>query len=1094
MDREQVDRREPPSIPGYRIEGVLGRGATGTVYKARQLSVDRLVALKVLHPDLVGAKGAETRLQREARATARLAHPHIISAFDMGAVDGVWWYAMELVDGMSLAERIREKPLSEREALRTFIPLVEALQHAFERGIVHRDIKPANILVERGGRALLVDLGLAFAGDDPLVTKSGATLGTPHYISPEQARDPSQADAQSDLWSLGATMYHAVCGRPPFAGESVAEILSAVLYSPVPDPAQFAPQIGKGFALILRKCLARDRALRYQTPGELLLDLERVRERRAPLVRRAALEPVAGGRARWIRAGTVAAAGLALVVALVWLVNRDAEPGGRADAGPGAAAVLDPVDRLLYAAEGPASELGSALVRAVQLVRTLPPDSESALRAANARAHLEARLAAEIRRFQIGAESRFEAALSGRRFDDVEALVTDGLRREFLASVGGAALPPDLSESMRAWTDGLAQRFAAARRAAEEEYRAALRAAWETRVEPVVRQHLEAGRWRSARALLTTEVRAWAEDPALPRAGVPVSAVETALGRLRELSLDPLRADLDRRWEALDADLKAWVARRASELRGALEGRTLSDAAAVLRAEWNLELQRRQLTVEEMPAGLLHLGHEELVKAERELSELARALATEDARKGLIELAEEAQPLWRTRRYAEVARLWEQALADAWRQPVHDEIELRAREARMLAHLLKAAADNVARREGERIELRLSTIVLAGKIVAGPDPLERGFALLLDSGRTYALALRSASGAEGATVVSREVLEELAGLGAGAEDRLARALLRLREGEPTAAREALNSGVLPREEPLVADAERRVRQALEARRDAVQERRALAQERYHLALREGREGQDPERLGKRIERLLREDAEFLTPDEVQELRRLRDERLAEAAPKPPSLDDLLRPNVLEPLAGGRVRLRYEFDRPRAGGFDSGAWISDGQGWIALRYALSDDEVLARIGPNIVLREPVQVQNDPIDLRLRFQHRPDAPPELLLVSCAGFHVVLVGSSGGRSARCLVDTGDPAQVVARARKGEGRDVSGPGPGQAFELRVTVSRARGVATIEIDGRRPFDVQRPAPRGDMGDRLIAVRSFEPVRLLAATIEVAAR
>ncbi len=131
--------RELPQIPGYRIEGIVGRGATGIVYRARQSSVDRVVALKVLHHELVGSQSALRRMQREARLTAKLAHPNIISAIDMGELGGQLWYAMELVDGLSLAERIAERPLSEREALRIFIPLCEALRHAHERGVVHRD-------------------------------------------------------------------------------------------------------------------------------------------------------------------------------------------------------------------------------------------------------------------------------------------------------------------------------------------------------------------------------------------------------------------------------------------------------------------------------------------------------------------------------------------------------------------------------------------------------------------------------------------------------------------------------------------------------------------------------------------------------------------------------------------------------------------------------------------------------------------------------------------------------------------------------------------------------------------------------------------
>ncbi|MDA1263914.1 MAG: serine/threonine-protein kinase, partial [Planctomycetota bacterium] len=165
-----------PKIDGYLIEGVLGRGATGVVYSAVQLAVDRPVAIKVLHTQLMGSKSAVRRLQREARTAARLAHPGIISAIDMGEQDGLWWYAMELVEGISLGERVDERgPLSERDALRFFLPLVEALQHAFEAGVVHRDIKPSNILIDSHGKARLVDLGLAFAEDDPMVTKPGGT-------------------------------------------------------------------------------------------------------------------------------------------------------------------------------------------------------------------------------------------------------------------------------------------------------------------------------------------------------------------------------------------------------------------------------------------------------------------------------------------------------------------------------------------------------------------------------------------------------------------------------------------------------------------------------------------------------------------------------------------------------------------------------------------------------------------------------------------------------------------------------------------------------------------------------------------------------
>jgi serine/threonine protein kinase len=243
---------------------------------------------------------------------------------------------MELVEGESLAERLRATgPMSEREVLRLFPPLAEALQHAAESGVVHRDIKPANILLDEGGRARLVDLGLAFAESDPMLTSTGGTLGTPHYMSPEQARDPGAADTRSDIWSLGATLYHALCGRPPFAGESVAEILSGVLYHPIVDPRQLAPRISKGMTLVLRKCLARDPARRYSTPGELLADLERLRERRAPRVNARFLDPLAPRWPSWVPRSAALVGGLGLLVA-IWLLNpwgASREDGGGTSSG-----------------------------------------------------------------------------------------------------------------------------------------------------------------------------------------------------------------------------------------------------------------------------------------------------------------------------------------------------------------------------------------------------------------------------------------------------------------------------------------------------------------------------------------------------------------------------------------------------------------------------------------------------------------------------------------------------------------------------------------------------------------------------------------
>ena len=280
-----VSKREPaplPEIPGYLVKGLLGRGSTGTVYRAVQLAVDREIALKVLHRSL--SKGRVVRrLQREARTTARLSHPNIVNAIDMGSKNGVWWYAMELVEGPSLAALLRERErLCEREALRLFIPLCDALKYLASEGVVHRDIKPGNILVEPGGRARLVDLGLAFAEDDPSLTAQGGTLGTPHYVSPEQARDAQSADVRSDIWSFGATLFHALAGVPPFPGTEVKEVMTARLTRPAPDVWSMRQDIHTETAAIIARMLEKDPPKRYSNYESLLAELRRARDTCTP--------------------------------------------------------------------------------------------------------------------------------------------------------------------------------------------------------------------------------------------------------------------------------------------------------------------------------------------------------------------------------------------------------------------------------------------------------------------------------------------------------------------------------------------------------------------------------------------------------------------------------------------------------------------------------------------------------------------------------------------------------------------------------------------------------------------------------------------
>jgi serine/threonine-protein kinase len=1127
MVPDEVKPRAEPRIPGYRLEGIVGRGATGVVYRARQLSVERVVALKVLHPELVGAKSAALRLQREARTTARLAHPNIISAIDMGEVDGVWWYAMELVEGVSLLERLREKPLSEREALRMFIPLCDALQHAFQRGVVHRDIKPANILVDKSGRALLVDLGLAVADDDPFLTKGGGTLGTPHYISPEQARDPSSADTQSDIWSLGATMYHALCGRPPFSGDSVAEILSAVLYARVPDPAERAPQLSNGLVLVLRKCLTRDRAHRYATPAALMADLERVRERRQPEVKRSALDPLER-RARPLGRAAITAALIVLAVVAIWFIARSSGDARLAAQTAAPGSNPDPIERLSQAAAGDVGGLSRAFadVSALQASARLTP--AETVRVEELRRKIRQRLESELASFEHDAEARIAAALREHRFDAAQKLA-GGLRKELSQRIGSEPLPERKEAEIESWINGELEAVRSARVNGEAELASALEHLGRERVLPEVDRLQAEGRWRDAQLLLAADFSA---DPALGadlgalRAALPADAVDRAESSARK-TLETRRAALEQAWKTLDDELRAWAAARVDDWKQRLEGRVAFDAAQAFASEWQAELARRALSVEEMPLGWLNLAREEVVKGERELGALEKKLADDDALRSFERVEDSAAELWRQRRYGEAAQLYESSAADAWRQAVRAKMELRAREARILEAYLAQAAAGLRASDGRNLELRSGTILVSGVLSAGADPLANGFRLTLSGGKTRALSLRATSGSDASAMapLAAESIEALADQAqaalaqtnppadaasasspsAGTDDhkdraartQLARALLRFREGDVSGAQTALGSGDLPIGEPLVFDLESRIAAAVAQQKSSENEDRGRWLEKLYLLRREFYAKGNREQTRRSAEELLSAGAGALTPEELADVRRIRDELSGDVkSSTEQALATAFNPNELA-LTGAnksRVRMTFKFDRDTAGAFDRGAWTADGRAWSAAYAAKSDEDMLARAAPTLLLGDLLRVQNDDIDVRLKFEEPADSRSDLLLVSIAGFQVVLVGASNGRPARCHVDTLNADQVVQSARGGAGREFAGVKSGATHELYLKVNRARGTALVELDEKRIPAEFKPRPRSDPATASLSIRSFEPIHLLQATIECARR
>ena len=285
--RAQADaERKGQTIPGFTVLGKLGAGAMATVFKARQLSLDRLVAIKVLPRKFSNNSDFIDRFYAEGRAAAQLNHPNIVQAYDVGKAGEFHYFVMEYVEGSTVYDQIvQKKRFTEQEALDIIIQVGEALEHAHAKGLIHRDVKPKNIMISKSGVVKLADMGLARAISDreAAEAEAGKAFGTPYYISPEQVRGEVNVDQRADIYSLGATLYHMLTGRVPFEGKDPNDVMRAHLKNAVVSPDHVNPKLSAGVSEVIEMMMAKRPEERHQNTSDLLEDLKAVRTGEKPV-------------------------------------------------------------------------------------------------------------------------------------------------------------------------------------------------------------------------------------------------------------------------------------------------------------------------------------------------------------------------------------------------------------------------------------------------------------------------------------------------------------------------------------------------------------------------------------------------------------------------------------------------------------------------------------------------------------------------------------------------------------------------------------------------------------------------------------------
>lgn len=764
--------REPfPVLPGLSILDRLGGGAVGTVYLARHEALGRLVAVKVLRRELANNRLYLERLRREARLSTRLDHPNVVKGLDLGEVDGVPFFVMEFIDGKSLKTVLRERGrLDHDEVLEYGIQIARALDHAYRHGVVHRDIKPENLIIARDGTIKLTDLGLARRPDDSSVTKDGVMLGTPHYFSPEQARDPASADVRSDLYSLGATLFHAATGRPPFDAETVAELLVKVNDLALTPELPPDVKINKNLELVIRRLLAKDPARRYPTPDDLMRDLERVKRRERPNVRIFDINPNAQKR---MRLAIVSVLSAAMLGVLLYGVAKWA--GAVPDAGPGEAALslAAKLNNLQKEIDPSPAALAGRWKRLEDMLSTGAFADLDRVRAVELQSSIENQLFTFVTGLERASEQDLAKATNDHRFADaaqlLENVIPERFREPFL---GGVEPPKKVSDRIREFLIKKTSEVERETTAAEVKLTEALPRFLALR-ESSATELLEKGNYKSALAVTTDPLLAFQTDDGIAWSRMPAAARERlaplAIQRMNELRSrilesardttnrfqDRIRREHQRLEEALRGGLRTAVAADFEDIaKKALED------AHYIKEEWPPQVSPDPERIIKDYSSSLHL-----LERQRERDVADRAFAEHDMQ--LTALARE-------RKYITVLDGWRARVARATVAPVIEKMERRMRYAELLVALRERFVKNVDARKGKKLQITLrSGAAVSGKVLT-----------ILPGEDDVIVKLMEGSAPEVKfSVIATEDIVNIVEFTNTPEDRFLRGVFRLLEGE-----------------------------------------------------------------------------------------------------------------------------------------------------------------------------------------------------------------------------------------------------------------------------------------------------------------------